>query len=341
MTTHMRPRGSALLSLAFTCAAAATALVPAALQAQAPAPQAAAPQDTAPQGAAPQGAAPQSATPQRFDSAQQAVDALIAANRADDVSALGQILGADAATLISSGDETQDKTDRARFVAAYETHHRLLATGAGKMTLLVGKKEWPLPIPLVRSDGAWSFDSPEAVKELLYRRIGTNELAAIKVCRALYQAQRDYAATGHDGNPAGVYAQRFRSEAGTQNGLYWPVAEGEPESPAGPLVADAEAAGYEQGKRHPYHGYYFRILKAQGPNARGGAKDYVVDGKMTAGFAILAYPVEYGASGIMTFLVSRYGTVFQKDLGDSTVETARAMPAFDPDASWTRLPRAK
>ena len=326
MKTQTRPRarqrGSRIPSFVVACAAAAgIALLPATLRAQTSAPQASA--------------------PQAFATAQQALDALIAANRANDVSALGQILGADAATLISSGDETQDKTDRARFVEAYDTHHRLLAAGAGKMTLLVGTKEWPLPIPLVRKNGTWSFDSPDAVKELLYRRIGSNELGAINVCRALYRAQRDYAATGHDGNPPGIYAQRFRSEAGTQNGLYWPVAEGESESPAGPLVADAEAAGYEQGKRHPFHGYYFRILKAQGPNARGGAKDYVVDGNMTAGFAILAYPVEYGASGIMTFMVSRHGTVFQKDLGGGTVETARAMTAFDPDSSWTRVPGAK
>jgi hypothetical protein len=209
------------------------------------------------------------------------------------------------------------------------------------MTLLVGKNEWPLPIPLVQKEGTWSFDSADGVKELLYRRIGANELGAIKVCRALYQAQLDYAATGHDGNAPGVYAQRFRSEAGKQNGLYWPVAEGEPESPAGPLVADAEAAGYEQGTRHPFHGYYYRILKGQGAHARGGAQDYVVDGKMTAGFAILAYPVEYGASGVMSFLVSRHGTVFQKDLGGATTDTARAMTVFDADSSWTRLPGTK
>jgi hypothetical protein len=314
---HWRPCGSRYLAPAIAgVAAAVIALLPGTLLAQAPAAK-------------------------TFTTPQQAVDALIAANRANDVSTLGQILGAEASTLISSGDETQDKSDRARFVESYETHHRLVAAGAGKMTLLVGTKEWPLPIPLVRSDGAWSFDSPDGVKELLYRRIGSNELAAIKVCEALRQAQLDYAATGHDGNPAGIYAQRFRSEAGTQNGLYWPAAEGEPESPAGPLVADAEAAGYEQGKRHPFHGYYFRILKAQGANARGGARDYVVDGKMSGGFAILAYPVEYGASGIMTFMVSRYGTVFQKDLGDTTTDTARAVTAFDPDSSWTRLPRAK
>ena len=276
-----------------------------------------------------------------FESPQQAVDALIAANKDNNVAGLNQILGPDASTLISSGDDTQDNKDRAHFVDMYEERHRLVPTGTGRQTLVVGKSEWALPIPLIKSNGAWKFDSAEGVKELLYRRIGSNELAAIKVCQALRQAQLDYAATGHDGNDPGIYAQRFRSEPSKQNGLYWPAAEGEPESPAGPLVADASADGYEQGKRQPYHGYYFRILKAQGPNAPGGAKDYVVDGKMTGGFAILAYPAEYGASGVMTFLVSRRGTVFQKDLGDATAETAKAMTAFDPDSSWKRLPSGK
>jgi hypothetical protein len=275
-----------------------------------------------------------------FKTAQQAVDALIAANKDNDTAALNQILGPDASSLISSGDENQDKNDRANFVKLYEAQHRLVSSGSETMTLLVGKNQWPLPIPLVKSNGEWRFDSTDGVKELLYRRIGTNELAAIKVCRALYQAQLDYAKSGHDGNPPGVYAQRFRSQPGTQNGLYWQVTEGESESPAGPLVADADAEGYEQGTRHPFHGYYFRILKMQGPSAHGGAKEYVVDGKMTGGFAILAYPAEYGASGVMTFQVSPHGTVFQKDLGDSTGETAKAMRAFDPDSSWTRLPAA-
>lgn len=278
---------------------------------------------------------------QTFESAQQAVEALITANRNNDIAALNQVLGSDAASLISSGDETQDKNDRAHFVELYDARHRLVSAGPGKMTLVVGKNEWPLPIPLVKSNGRWSFDSTEGAKQLLYRRIGTNELAAIKVSLALRQAQLDYAATGHDGNKSGIYAQRFRSQPGTQNGLYWEVAEGEPPSPAGPLVADADAEGYEQGRRHPYHGYYFRILKAQGPHAYGGAKDYIVDGKMTGGFAILAYPAEYGASGVMTFLVNRRGTVFQKDLGDSTAQAARAITAFDPDSTWTRLPSAK
>jgi hypothetical protein len=274
-----------------------------------------------------------------FATAQEAVDALVTATRNNDPAALQQVLGSDATSLISSGDEAQDRNDRAHFVTLYEAHHRLVKAGEDRKTLVVGNNDWPLPIPLVKSDGTWRFDSAAGAKELLYRRIGANELAAIRVCHALRQAQIDYASGGHDGNPPGVYAQRFRSKSGTQNGLYWPAAEGEPESPAGPFVADAEAEGYEYGKRHPYHGYYFRILKAQGSNAYGGAKDYVADGRMTGGFAILAFPAEYGASGVMTFLVSRRGTVFQKDLGDATATTAAAITAFDPDSSWTRLPK--
>jgi len=283
----------------------------------------------------------QEAAQKSFQTAQQAADALVAATKDNDVAALQQILGPQAASLVSSGDEAQDKNDRAHFVTLYEAHHRLITAGKGKMTLLVGKNEWALPIPLVKSAAVWRFDSAEGAQELLYRRIGGNELAAIRVCHALRQAQLDYAATAHDGNAPGAYAQRFRSKPGTQNGLYWPAAEGEPQSPAGPFVADAEAEGYEYGKRHPYHGYYFRILKAQGANAHGGARDYVVDGRMTGGFAILAYPAEYGASGVMTFLVSRRGTVYQKDLGEATAEAAKAITVFDPDSSWTRVPPAE
>jgi hypothetical protein len=254
------------------------------------------------------GSLAQEATQQTFASAREAVTALIAANKANDMVALNQIFGPTAASLVSSGDETQDQNGRAHFVSLYETHHRLVRAGPGKLTLVVGKNEWPLPIPLVKSEGRWHFDSEAGARELLYRRIGANELDAIKVTRAIYQAQLQYAATGHDGQDKGIYAQRFRSQPGTQNGLYWPVAEGETPSPAGPLVADAEAEGYEGGKRQPFHGFYFRILRSQGPHARGGAKEYVVDGKMTGGFAILAYPVEYGASGVMSFLVDSGGT---------------------------------
>jgi hypothetical protein len=203
--------------------------------------------------------------------------------------------------------------------------------------LVVGKDEWPLPIPLIKSGGAWRFDSVAGARELQYQRIGANELAAIQVLRAIHRAQLEYAASGHEGNPPGAYAQRFRSRPGTQDGLYWPVAEGETPSPAGPLLADAEVGGYERGKGQPFHGYYFRILKSQGPHARGGAKDYVVDGRMTGGFAVLAYPVEYGASGVMSFLVSPHGTVFERDLGSSTAETAGAIKTFDPDPAWKPL----
>jgi hypothetical protein len=272
-----------------------------------------------------------------FPSAHQAAEALVAANRDNDVGALKQILGTEAADLISSGDETQDQSDRAHFVSLYETHHRFVATAPGKLTLVVGKDEWPLPVPLIKSGGAWRFDSVAGAKELQYQRIGANELAAIQVLRAIHQAQLEYAASGHDGNPPGAYAQRFRSRPGTQDGLYWPVAEGEAPSPAGPLLADAEVGGYERGKGQPFHGYYFRILKSQGPHARGGAKDYVVDGRMAGGFAVLAYPVEYGASGVMSFLLSRHGTVFERDLGSSTAETAAAIKTFDPDPAWKPL----
>lgn len=280
----------------------------------------------------------QEAAPKSFAHAREAAAALIAANRANDTAALQEILGPAASSLIDSGDETQDKNDRAEFVLLYDAHHRFVSSTPGTLTLVVGKSEWPLPIPLIKKDGQWRFDSEAGAKELLYRRIGANELAAIKVARAMQRAQLDYAATGHDGNDKGLYAQRIRSTEGKHNGLYWPVANGEAQSPAGPLIADAEAEGYEAGKLHPFHGYYFRILKAQGPHARGGAREYVVDGKMSDGFAILAYPVEYGASGVMSFLVSSTGTVFQKDLGDLTAETARAMSSFDPDSSWKKLP---
>ena len=285
----------------------------------------------------PTGALAQNAAQKSFASPRAALTALVEANKADNLTALNEILGPAAANLITSGDDTQDKNDRAQFVTLYEAHHRLQKSAPGTLTLLIGRNEWPLPIPLVKSGDQWRFDSDAGAKELLYRRIGANELAAIKVARALYQAQLDYAAGAHDGNPKGLYAQRFRSSPNMQDGLYWPVADGAAMSPAGPLVADAEAAGYETGTRHPFHGYYFRILKSQGAHARGGAKDYVVEGKMTAGFAILAYPVEFGASGIMTFLVSDRGRVYEKDLGEGTAEAAQALTSFDPDPTWKAL----
>ncbi|HEY6375796.1 MAG TPA: DUF2950 family protein, partial [Edaphobacter sp.] len=180
----------------------------------------------------------------------------------------------------------------------------------------------------------WHFDAEAGARELMYRRIGNNELDAIRVTCALHDAQKEYAETGHDGNPPGIYAKRFRSEPGKQNGLYWEAKEGEPESPTGSLVAEAESEGSQAGKRTPFHGYYYRILTAQGPHAPGGTKDYVKDGKMTGGFAVLAYPAEYRASGVMTFIIGPREAVYERDLGDGTTEAARGMAAFDPDSTW-------
>jgi len=268
----------------------------------------------------------------------EAAAAFVAAVKAKDDAALKEMLGAEAQEMLSSGDATADENDRLSFLKHYQEAHRFIHETPDKVLLTVGPTAWPLPFPIVKVDGAWHFDANEGAKELMYRRIGQNELDAIKVSHALYVAEKEYAAAGHDGNPAGVYAQRFRSTVGTENGLYWEAKEGEAESPAGVLVAQAASEGYESshqtGKPTPFHGYFFRILKAQGPHARGGAKDYVKDGKMTGGFAIVAYPAEYRTSGVMTFIVGPDGKVYQKDLGDGTSEVAKAMTAYDPDSSW-------
>jgi hypothetical protein len=204
--------------------------------------------------------------------------------------------------------------------------------------LRVGASDWELPFPIERVDSVWHFDAEEGAQELAYRRIGHNELDAIKVCVALHDAQKAYATAAHDDNPAGVYAQRFRSKPGTHNGLYWEAKDGDVLSPTGSLVAEATNEtddGTQQIRKPvPFHGYYYRILKAQGARAKGGAKDYIVDGKMTGGFAFVAYPAEYRSSGVMTFIVGQQGVVYQKDLGDTTQETAKAMTAFDPDPTW-------
>jgi Protein of unknown function (DUF2950) len=271
-----------------------------------------------------------------FPTARQAVKALVEAANADNVSALLEIFGPDGKELVSSGDDVADKSSRASFVKAYQQQHRLISAGPGKLTLLVGSSDWPVPIPIVKSANGWSFDTAAGKQEVLYRRIGQNELDAIRVCRAVIEAERDYARTGHDGNPPGVFTKKFRSDPGKQNGLYWETSEGEPESPGGPLLAEASSDGYERGpgRHQPFHGYLYRILSSQGPHTLGGARDYVVDGKMTRGFVVVAYPAEYRSSGVMTFMVNQRSIVYQKDLGENTALAAKAMTAFDPDSSW-------
>jgi hypothetical protein len=283
-------------------------------------------------------ASAQESSVKTFPTYRAAVTAFIAAIRANDQEALKQILGDRERELLLSGNADQDENARIKFLERYDQAHAVLRQGPDKVTLTVGPSAWPVPFPIVRADGVWHVDATAGAQEIAYRRIGHNELDAIRVCRALYTAQKQYAAKSHDGIAAGAYAQRFRSEPGTENGLYWEVKEDELQSPAGSLVAEATTEGNDaakqSGKPTPFHGYLYRILKAQGSHGRGGAKDYVVDGKMTTGFAFVAYPAEYGSSGVMTFIVGPGGVVYQKDLGDTTEQAAKSMTAFDPDSTW-------
>lgn len=247
------------------------------------------------------------------------------------------VLGASAADLVSSGDSVQDNNNRETFLKRYEQMHRWAAESNGNDTLYIGAENWPFPIPLKKNTaGQWYFDTKEGVQEILFRRVGKNELQAIQVCNALVDAEMEYFQQLHDGSTVHQYAQKILSDEGKQNGLYWQVPEGQPESPIGPLVAHATAQGYGKSQGpEPFHGYYYHILKAQGSNAPGGAKDYIVDGNMSGGFAFVAYPAEYRNSGVMTFLVDKNGVVFQKDLGPNTTEVAKGMTAYNPDKTWT------
>jgi len=275
---------------------------------------------------------------QTFASPGEAVEAMTAAAKAHNQDALMQIFGPDGREVLSSGDEVADKNNRDQYIQRYDQMHRLVKEPDGTVTLYIGADNWPLPIPLVKKDNAWYFDTLAGKQEILYRRIGKNELATIDVCRAVVAAQIQYASEPHDGEPAGQYAQKLRSDPGKQNGLYWKAAAGEPQSPIGPLIADATAAGYtrKQGPT-PFHGYIFKHLDSQGKDAPGGAKEYVVNGKKTGGFAFVAYPAEYRNSGVMTFIANQGGIVYEKDLGPDTARIAAAMTQFDPDPSWQEV----
>jgi hypothetical protein len=257
--------------------------------------------------------------------------------KTDDKPAILAVLGQSASSVVGSGDAVQDKTNADVFLRRFEQMNRWAAETNGDETLYIGAENWPLPFPLKKdAAGQWYFESKVGVQEVLFRRIGKNELATIQVCQALVDGQQDYFEQTHDGDTVHQYAQKFISEPGKQNGLYWKVAEGQPESPIGPLVAYAASEGY--GGRHdspqPFHGYYYQILTGQGAHAQGGAKSYLVDGKMTGGFAFVAYPAEYRNSGVMTFLVDQSGIVYQKDLGANTADIAKQMTAYNPDKTW-------
>lgn len=268
-----------------------------------------------------------------YESPEAAASALLAAMKGGDAMAVHQVLGPGSGRLIRSGDPVADRLGRERFIAAYEKLSRIEREGEAKATLLIGEKEWPFPFPIVMADGKWRFDARSGAEEILNRRIGRNELSAIQVCLAYVDAQREYALTA--GNVGGLkeYAARFVSSPGRRDGLYWPTKEGDPQSPLGPIASKAKEEGYAS---QPYHGYHYRILTSQGPDAPGGAYDYVVKGRMIGGFAMVAWPARWGASGVMTFVVNHDGVVYQKNLGRETGQVVSRMTSFDPDASWTK-----
>jgi hypothetical protein len=287
--------------------------------------------------------AAQPAAQRDFASAEEAAAALIGAMQANDEPALLSIYGPEAEHLVASGDVAADHNARKRFVDLYEKHHALEAKGEGRMVLVVGPDAWQMPIPLVQAAGRWRFDAVHGMQEIIDRRIGRNELDTIRTVFSVVAAQNDYFERMRAEFGGGAYAQRLVSSAGKHDGLTWDTAAGEPRSPLGALVeqdaagANPDAQTVPTGQPVPYHGYYFRMLTAQGPNAHGGAMNYVRNGLMTEGFALVAWPAHYQASGIMTFLVNQEGVVFQKDLGEHTDRVVARMTRFDPDINWLRV----
>jgi hypothetical protein len=273
-----------------------------------------------------------------FDTPQHAAEALVSTVTKGTVDDLVAILGPDSHDLVESADVPDARQNRDVFAAAARERWHLEDGANGAKTLVVGNEDWPFPIPIVHGADGWIFDTAAGKEEVITRRVGRNELEVIELCHTYVAAQHLYAAHGHDGQPAGVYATTFRSDPGRQNGLYWATRPHERRSPLGDLVAEAAAEGRtvdKTGAGTPFHGYYFRILTAQGAAAPGGAKDFVSGGNMTGGFALVAWPAVYDSSGVMTFIVGPDGVVHQKDLGTDTATAARGLRAFDPDSSWT------
>ncbi len=273
-----------------------------------------------------------------FVSPEEAVKAMVEALKSNDAKALEAVFGSGSQDLIMSGDPVADQAGRERFLQLYDEKNRLEQTPE-KAVLSIGNEDWPSPIPIVKKGGVWRFDAKAGKEEILARRIGKNELGAIQFCLAYVDAQREYALKDRDANSLLEYAQKFMSDPGKKNGLYWEAKEGEPESPLGLLAAAAQKQGYtfKGDKPSPYLGYYYRILKGQGKNATGGAYDYLVKGKMIGGFALVAYPAKYRSSGIMSFIVNQDGVVYQKDLGRNTEKAAQAVRLFDPDSTWKKV----
>jgi hypothetical protein len=277
----------------------------------------------------------QQAGQKTFSSPEDASKALFMAAKDNNEKTMLEILGPGGKQIVSSGNETEDSESRADFALRYEEMHRLVQEPDGSTVLYIGAENWPTPIPLVKKGNSWYFDTEAAKKEILYRRIGRNELSAIRVCQQLVAAQKEYYSAEHN-----QFAQKISSDQGQHDGLYWEAAAGEPQSPVGPLVALAAAKDHIkslEGGPTPYRGYYYRILTRQGKDASGGAKSYLVDGKMTGGFAFVAYPAAYRSSGVMTFIVNQDGVIYQKDLGKQTLMLVDAMQAYNPNSSWQKV----
>ncbi len=276
-----------------------------------------------------------------FATPDEAVAALVDAARSGNQKQLLAVLGPGSEALVNSGDQHADATSRQKFVADYDAQHKLAETAPGHDVLHVGANDWPMPIPVVLVNGHWQFDTHAGAQEIIDRRIGRNEISAIRVALTYVDAQHDFFERAKQASGTGEYAQRLVSRPGRHDGLYWPVAGEEPESPFGPLVAQAVDEGYPSdpvaGRQTPYQGYNFRVLKAQGESAPGGAKSYLKGDHMTEGFALVAWPASFGASGIMTFVVDQDGVVFQKDLGTGTAAAVAAMTRFNPDLTWARV----
>jgi len=267
-----------------------------------------------------------------FTSPSEAAQALYDAGKANDINALEAILGTSSREVLNSGDSVQDSKARETFIMRFEQMNRIGKDTDGSRVLYIGADNWPFPIPLKQADGKWYFDTISGKQEILFRRIGKNEYAAMRVMNALAEAQLDY----HD--RFSRYTDKWVSSDDKQDGLYWKAAEGQPESPIGPLVAYAAAKGYSKSDQpEPFYGYFFRMLTAQGANAKGGAKSYIVSGEMTGGYAFVAYPADYRSSGVMTFLIDQNGVIYEKDLGPNTAELAKAMTTFNPDKTWTKV----
>jgi DUF2950 family protein len=274
---------------------------------------------------------------QRFSTPEAAVDALAKAARSGDGKTIVTILGPGSEDLVSSGDPVADANRRQEYLAAYDAGHRIVTEAGKGATLIVGPNDWPFPIPMVQRDGQWIFDVAAGREEILARRIGENELSTMKALLAYYDAQNDYADMFKSKSGQAVYAQRVVSSPGKKDGLYWPTSGNEQPSPLGEAVAAATQRGYRPGAGEPFFGYYYKVLTRQGPAAPGGAIDYIAKGDMIGGFAAVAYPAEYGNSGIMTFMINHNGDIYEKDLGEGTARIASRITSFNPDDTWRKV----